>query len=139
MCSGLLQWVYEVKRMKNKVIHFVDILTVIFLSIQIQSTIVFIEERFSYLQNYEWSDYFYLYRCCGITDTILSSSFEKLYCWIVCIMYFSSFYVIVVKIKDIRKKELIHGACKWFIVTNILFVLLKTIEYYIYLITITHA
>jgi len=125
--------------MKNKVIHFVDILTVIFLSIQIQSTIVFIEERFSYLQNYEWSDYFYLYRCCGITDTILSSSFEKLYCWIVCIMYFSSFYVIVVKIKDIRKKELIHGACRWFIVTNILFVLLKTIEYYIYLITITHA
>ena len=125
--------------MKNKVIHFVDILTVIFLSIQIQSTIVFIEERFSYLQNYEWSDYFYLYRCCGITDTILSSSFEKLYCWIVFIIYFLSFYVIVVKIKDIRKKELIHGACKWFIVTNILFVLLKTIEYYIYLITITHA
>ena len=125
--------------MKNKVIHFVDILTVIFLSIQIQSTIVFIEERFSYLQNYEWSDYFYLYRCCGITDTILSFSFEKLYYWIVFIVYFSSFYVIVVKIKDIRKKELIHGACRWFIVTNILFVLLKTIEYYIYLITITHA
>ena len=133
MCSGLLQWVYEVKRMKNKVIHFVDILTVIFLSIQIQSTIVFIEERFSYLQNYEWSDYFYLYRCCGITDTILSSSFEKLYCWIVCIMYFSSFYVIVVKIKDIRKKELIHGAYRWFIVTNIFFMLLKTIEFYIHL------
>ncbi len=119
--------------MKNKVIHFVDILTVIFLSIQIQSTIVFIEERFSYLQNYEWSDYFYLYRCCGITDTILSSSFEKLYCWIVCIMYFSSFYVIVVKIKDIRKKELIHGAYRWFIVTNIFFMLLKTIEFYIHL------
>ena len=119
--------------MKNKVIHFVDILTVIFLSIQIQSTIVFIEERFSYLQNYEWSDYFYLYRCCGITDTILSSSFEKLYCWIVCIMYFSSFYVIVVKIKDIRKKELIHGCYLWFIVTNIFFMLLKTIEFYIHL------
>ncbi len=119
--------------MKNKVIHFVDILTVIFLSIQIQSTIVFIEERFSYLQNYEWSDYFYLYRCCGITDTILSSSFEKLYCWIVFIIYFLSFYVIVVKIKDIRKKELIHGAYRWFIVTNIFFMLLKTIEFYIHL------
>ena len=119
--------------MKNKVIHFVDILTVIFLSIQIQSTIVFIEERFSYLQNYEWSDYFYLYRCCGITDTILSSSFEKLYCWIVFIIYFLSFYVIVVKIKDIRQKELIHGAYRWFIVTNIFFMLLKTIEFYIHL------
>ena len=119
--------------MKKKVMLLVDTLTVIFLSIQIQSTIVFIEERFSYLQNYEWSDYFYLYRCCGITDTILSSSFEKLYCWIVCIMYFSSFYVIVVKIKDIRKKELIHGAYRWFIVTNIFFMLLKTIEFYIHL------
>ena len=119
--------------MKNKVIHFVDILTVIFLSIQIQSTIVFIEERFSYLQNYEWSDYFYLYRCCGITDTILSSSFEKLYIWIVCIIYFLSFYVIVVKIKDIWKKEPIHGCYLWFIVTNIFFMLLKTIEFYIHL------
>lgn len=118
--------------MKKKVMLLVDTLTVIFLSIQIQSTIVFIEERFSYLQNYEWSDYFYLYRCCGITDTILSSSFEKLYCWIVFIIYFLSFYVIVVKIKDIWKKELIHGACRWFIVTNILFVLLKTIEFYIH-------
>ena len=119
--------------MKNKVIHFVDILTVIFLSIQIQSTIVFIEERFSYLQNYEWSDYFDLYSIFGISDMIRRSSYDQVYIWIVCIMYFSSFYVIVVKIKDIRKKELIHGAYRWFIVTNIFFMLLKTIEFYIHL------
>ena len=119
--------------MKNKVIHFVDILTVILLVIDIQSKLMFTMEKWDRLQNYEWSDYFYLYRCCGITDTILSSSFEKLYCWIVFIIYFLSFYVIVVKIKDIRKKELIHGCYRWFIVINILFMLLKTIEFYIHL------
>ena len=54
-------------------------------------------------------------------------------------MYFSSFYVIVVKIKDIRKKALIHGVYLWFIVINIFFMLLKTIEFYIHLIIITHA
>ena len=42
--------------MKKKVMLLVDTLIVIFLSIQIQSTIVFIEERFSYLQNYTWDD-----------------------------------------------------------------------------------
>ena len=125
--------------MKKKVMLIVDTLIVIFLSIQIQSTIVFIMESSSYLQNFTWDDYFDLYSIFGISDMIRRSSYDQVYIWIVCIIYFSSFYVIVVKIKDIRKKELIHGACRWFIVTNILFVLLKTIEYYIYLITITHA
>ena len=125
--------------MKNKVIHFVDILTVIFLSIQIQSTIVFIMESSSYLQNFTWDDYFDLYSIVGISDMIRRSSYDQVYIWIVCIIYFSSFYVIVVKIKDIRKKELIHGCYRWFIVINILFMLLKTIEFYIHLITITHA
>ena len=125
--------------MKKKVMLIVDTLIVIFLSIQIQSTIVFIMESSSYLQNFTWDDYFDLYSIFGISDMIRRSSYNQVYIWIVFIIYFLSFYVIVVKIKDIRKKELIHGACKWFIVTNILFVLLKTIEYYIYLITITHA
>ena len=125
--------------MKNKVMLIVDTLIVIFLSIQIQSTIVFIMESSSYLQNFTWDDYFDLYSIFGISDMIRRSSYDQVYIWIVCIIYFSSFYVIVVKIKDIRKKELIHGCYRWFIVINILFMLLKTIEFYIHLITITHA
>ena len=125
--------------MKKKVMLIVDTLIVIFLSIQIQSTIVFIMESSSYLQNFTWDDYFDLYSIFGISDMIRRSSYDQVYIWIVCIIYFSSFYAIVVKIKDIRKKELIHGCYRWFIVINILFMLLKTIEFYIHLITITHA
>ena len=44
--------------MKNKVIHFVDILTVILLVIDIQSKLMFTMEKWDRLQNYEWSDYF---------------------------------------------------------------------------------
>ena len=124
---------------KKGFLFVVDILSIILLMIQLESTIVFIMESSSYLQNFTWDDYFDLYSIFGISDMIRRSSYDQVYIWIVFIMYFLSFYVIVVKIKDIRKKELIHGACRWFIVTNILFVLLKTIEYYIYLITITHA
>ena len=124
---------------KKGFLFVVDILSIILLMIQLESTIVFIMESSSYLQYFPWDDYFDLYSIFGISDMIRRSSYDQVYIWIVFIIYFLSFYVIVVKIKDIRKKELIHGACKWFIVTNILFVLLKTIEYYIYLITITHA
>ena len=119
--------------MKKKVMLIVYTLIVIFLSIQIQSTIVFIMESSSYLQNFTWDDYFDLYSIFGISDMIRRSSYDQVYIWIVFIIYFLSFYVIVVKIKDIRKKELIHGASRWFIVTNIFFMLLKTIELYIHL------
>ena len=124
---------------KKGFLFVVDILSIILLMIQLESTIVFIMESSSYLQNFTWDDYFDLYSIFGISDMIRRSSYDQVYIWIVFIMYFLSFYVIVVKIKDIRKKELIHGACRWFIVTNIFFVLLKTIEFYIHLITITHA
>jgi len=124
---------------KKGFLFVVDILSIILLMIQLESTIVFIMESSSYLQNFTWDDYFDLYSIFGISDMIRRSSYDQVYIWIVCIIYFSSFYVIVVKIKDIRKKELIHGCYLWFIVINILFVLLKTLEFYIHLIIITHA
>ena len=118
---------------KKGFLFVVDILSIILLMIQLESTIVFIMESSSYLQNFTWDDYFDLYSIFGISDMIRRSSYDQVYIWIVFIIYFLSFYVIVVKIKDIRKKELIHGAYRWFIVTNIFFMLLKTIEFYIHL------
>lgn len=118
---------------KKGFLFVVDILSIILLMIQLESTIVFIMESSSYLQNFTWDDYFDLYSIFGISDMIRRSSYDQVYIWIVFIIYFLSFYVIVVKIKDIRKKELIHGAYRWVIVTNIFFMLLKTIEFYIHL------
>ena len=128
MCSGLLQWVYEVKRMKNKVIHFVDILTVIILMIGLQSWIIFVKENFIYLQNYSWDSCILCYSVCGMLDMIRRSSYDFIYNLLVFIVYIASFYVIVVKLIDLWKKELIHRVYRWFIVINICFVLWKIIE-----------
>ena len=118
--------------MKNKVIHFVDILTVIILMIGLQSWIIFVKENFIYLQNYSWDSCILCYSVCGMLDMIRRSSYEYIYHGTVFVVYFASFYVIVVKLIDLWKKELIHRVYLWFIVTNILFVLLKTIEFYIH-------
>ena len=131
MCSGLLQWVYEVKRMKNKVIHFVDILTVIILMIILQSEIVFIKGNCLYVQNSPWYDYMWMYSISGISDMIRRSSYDFIYNLLVFIVYISSFYVITVKLIDLWKKELISGTYRWFIVINICFVIFKTVDFLI--------
>ena len=120
-----------VKRMKNKVIHFVDILTVIILMIGLQSWIIFVKENFIYLQNYSWDSCILCYSVCGMLDMIRRSSYDFIYNLLVFIVYISSFYVITVKLIDLWKKELISGTYRWFIVINICFVIFKTLDFLI--------
>lgn len=122
-----------VKRMKNKVIRFVDILTVIILMIGLQSWIIFVKENFIYLQNYSWDSCILCYSVCGMLDMIRRSSYEYIYHGTVFVVYFASFYVITVKLIDLWKKELIHRVYRWFIVINICFVVFKTLEFLIHL------
>ncbi len=117
--------------MKKKIVIFIDILTVILLAIQIQSMLVFVLERFSILCNYPWNGYFVYYYGYGVTHVILASSFERLYFWIVTIIFFLNFYVIVVKLKDVQKKELVKGIYRGFIIFNMAFVVLKVLEFWI--------
>ena len=117
--------------MKNKVIHFVDILTVIILMIGLQSWIIFVKENFIYLQNYSWDSCILCYSVCGMLDMIRRSSYEYIYHGTVFVVYFASFYVIVVKLIDLWKKELISGTYRWFIVINICFVIFKTLDFLI--------
>ncbi len=125
--------------MKKKIVIFIDILTVILLAIQIQSMLVFALERFSRLYNYSWDYYLKMYVIAGIAHAISASSFEKLYFWIVTIIFFLNLYAIVVKLKDVRKKELVRGIYRGFIVFNLIFVILKALEFYINLIVLMHA
>ena len=120
------------KNRKTKIIFF-DILTVILLMIQLQSLVVYFVHSLSYSHDLTWTDYLSIYSLYGISYTIYHSSFIYIYILTLFITFFWNIYVITVKTKDIRKKELIHGCYLWFIVTNILFVLLKTIEFYIHL------
>ena len=117
--------------MKNKVIHFVDILTVIILMIGLQSWIIFVKENFIYLQNYSWDSCILCYSVCGMLDMIRRSSYDFIYNLLVFIVYISSFYVITVKLIDLWKKELISGTYRWFIVINICFVIFKTLDFLI--------
>ena len=62
-------------RMKRKIILAIDILTAILFAIQIQSTVVFIFEEYSYLQNYFWNEFFIFYRSYGLSS--LGYSFQS--------------------------------------------------------------
>ena len=73
---------------KKGFLFVVDILSIILLMIQLESTIVFIMESSSYLQNFTWDDYFDLYSIFGISDMIRRSSYDQVYIWIVFIIYF---------------------------------------------------
>ena len=79
---------------KKGFLFVVDILSIILLMIQLESTIVFIMESSSYLQNFTWDDYFDLYSIFGISDMIRRSSYDQAYIWILCITCFFSLYVI---------------------------------------------
>lgn len=113
--------------MRKKLIILVDIFTSILLIIAFQSIIVFVVEKWDRLQSYQWDRYSLYYYGYGITHTIFASPFEKLYFWIVTITFFLNLYAIVVKLKDIRKKELVRGIYRGFIIFNLIFVVLKAL------------
>ncbi len=117
--------------MKKKILFLTDTLIFVLLLIQIQSTLIFVMENFSYLQNYRWDDYFYMYNISGISDAIRRSPYEQAYRWLVFIVFCLNLYALVIKLRDMRKKELVKGIYRGFIIFNMAFVVLKVLEFWI--------
>lgn len=117
--------------MKKKIIIFTDISTAILLMIQLQSMIVMFFEEIEHIFIYEWIDYLELYRLYGITDVIMDSKFGKLYVWFIFIVFCLNIFTIVSKLIDLKKKEIVKGIYKSFIIFNILYVVLKTYGFFV--------
>ncbi len=120
------------KRMtKKKFILITDLLVTVFLIIQLQSTICYILEHIAVLHNRSIYDYLTLYSITGLEYAIHITPFGIIISWLVVITFFSNIAVIVIKIIDMFRKEekLIRGLYRYFIIINILFVILKIIYF----------
>lgn len=115
--------------MKKKILFLTDILTSILLLIQIQSIIVLIFENYAHLEDYTWNNYVELYVVYGISDAIYMSSYKQLYLWVIFIVFCLNIYSITVKFRDVNKAELYKGIYRGFIIFNILFVVLRALEF----------
>lgn len=115
--------------MKKKMLFLIDILTSTLLIIQIQSMIVLFFESYAHLKDYTWNNYIELYDVYGITDAIYMSSYKQLYLWVIFIVFCLNIYSIAIKFRDIKKTELYKGIYRGFIIFNILFVVLRALEF----------
>ena len=116
--------------MKKKIIFATDILTSILLLIQAQSTLAFILEAFQYLANFSWDGYIKFYATCGIADIILDSAFKIPYLFLIFIVFCFNIVSIILKLRDLPKKELVKGAYRYFIIFNLAFIVLKFLGFY---------
>ena len=116
-------------RMKRKIILAIDILTAILFAIQIQSTVVFIFEEYSYLQNYFWNEFFIFYRSYGLSSLGYSFQSELIYYQFLFIVFCLNLYVIVIKMICIYKKETMYGMHRALLFVNIAFICAKIVEF----------
>lgn len=93
--------------MKKKFIFTIDILTSILLLIQAQSTLALILEHFKYLENYSWDDYIALHSTNGIVEMIICCGFKIPYLFLIFIVFCFNIVSIILKLKDLPKKELV--------------------------------
>ena len=115
--------------MKRKIILAIDILTVILFAIQIQSTVVFIFEEYSYLQNYFWNEFFIFYRSYGLSSLGYSFQSELIYYQFLFIVFCLNLYVIVIKMICMYKKETMYGMHRALLFVNIAFICAKIVEF----------
>lgn len=115
--------------MKRKIILAIDILTAILFAIQIQSTVVFIFEEYSYLQNYFWNEFFIFYRSYGLSSLGYSFQSELIYYQFLFIVFCLNLYVIVIKMICMYKKETMYGMHRALLFVNIAFICAKIVEF----------
>ena len=116
-------------RMKRKIILAIDILTAILFAIQIQFTVVFIFEEYSYLQNYFWNEFFIFYRSYGLSSLGYSFQSELIYYQFLFIVFCLNLYVIVIKMICMYKKETMYGMHRALLFVNIAFICAKIVEF----------
>ena len=114
--------------MKRKIILAIDILTAILFAIQIQSTVVFIFEEYSYLQNYFWNEFFIFYRSYGLSSLGYSFQSELIYYQFLFIVFCLNLYVIVIKMICMYKKETMY-VYRALLFVNIAFICAKIVEF----------
>ena len=82
---------------------------------------------------------FLFYIFCGIAEDMHISAYDKLYARLIFIVFCFNIYAAMVKLKDINNKELVKGIYRYFLILNVVFVIIKALEFYVNLIILMHA
>lgn len=123
---------------KKYFIILVDIMTIILIILHAQALSLMIIESFQVYNIYTFSSYMLLYGLHGIMRSILKSDYRNIFVWSNFLIYILNINILYNKYRNISKKNTIFsGKYKYTIIINILFVVFKTLQYFIIITIIT--
>ena len=124
----------NIRIVKKNYIQIIDIITIMLIILYLQSLAAFIIEEYDVLHVYDFSSYIVSPDSYGAMKLILQLGYRDLYFWFSFVVYILNILIIIKKIKKIiHIKAFFKNSKDYFIITNLLFVFLKTCEYYIFL------
>ena len=123
---------------KKYFIVFIDIVTIILIIFHTHSLLLMNIEKFSSYVNYHFVDYIFIHEIYGILKLFSLTEYRHLFFYFSTLIYILNISVIYNKYRDIRKKNnIFSGKYKYTIIINLLFVVFKTLQYFIIITIIT--
>ena len=123
---------------KKYFIVFIDIVTIILIIFHTHSLLLMNIEKFSSYVNYHFVDYIFIHDIYGILKLFSLTEYRHLFFYFSTLIYILNISVIYNKYRDIRKKNnIFSGKYKYTIIINLLFVVFKTLQYFIIITIIT--
>ena len=117
---------------KKYFIILVDILTIILIILHAQALSLMIIESFQYYSSQSFFAYMLFYYLYGIIGLISESDYKNIFLCLNFLIYILNINIIYNKYRSIRKENnIFNGKYKYTIIINILFVLFKTLQYFI--------
>jgi len=117
---------------KKYFIVIIDIVTIILIIFHTHSLLLMNIEKFSSYVNYRFVDYIFIHDINGILKLFSLTEYRHLFFYFSTLIYILNISVINNKYRDIRKKNnIFSGKYKYTIIINLLFVVFKTLQYFI--------
>ena len=117
---------------KKYFIILVDILTIILIILHAQAILLMIIENFQYYSSKSFFAYMLFYYLYGIMRLISESDYKNIFLCLNFLIYILNINILYNKYRSIRKENnIFNGKYKYTIIINILFVLFKTLQYFI--------
>jgi len=123
---------------KKYFIILVDILTIILIILHAQALLLMIIESFQYYSFESFFAYMLFYYLYGIIGLISESNYKNIFLCLNFLIYILNINILYNKYRSIRKENnIFSGKYKYTIIINILFVVFKTLQYFIIITIIT--
>ena len=117
---------------KKYFIILVDILTIRLIILHAQALSLMIIESFQYYSSQSFFAYMLFYYLYGIIGLISESNYKNIFLCLNFLIYILNINILYNKYRNIKKENnIFNGKYKYTIIINILFVVFKTLQYFI--------